>query len=62
MDSRLWEYYPIIMPLKQGQGPVPYEDCDEVIFEVWKGDLTESYGPFEFLPDAINKAMELNNQ
>lgn len=59
--SRKWFYYPIVMPLnKDGYGPATIgKDAVKIVFEVWDQACT-SYGSFDFLPDAIDKAIELN--
>ena len=60
-DVRNWYHYPIIMPLnKEGEGPATVGvDAHSVVFEVWDG-LHDTHGTFEYLEDAINKAMALN--
>ena len=61
MDVRTWPYYPIVMPLKDGQGPASYAECDQITFEVWD-HFCNSYSVFEYLPDAINEAMRLTKE
>ena len=61
MNVRTWPYYPIVMPLKEGQGPASYSECDQITFEVWD-HFCNSYGTFEYLPDAINEALRLNKE
>ena len=58
LNVRTWPYYPIIMPLKEGNGPATDAECDEITFEVWD-HFCNSFGRFEYLPDAINEAMKL---
>jgi hypothetical protein len=58
-DVRTWPYYPIEMPLKDGQGPATHADCDQITYEVWD-HFYNSYSSFEHLPDAINEAMRLS--
>lgn len=53
-------YFPIIMPLnKDGMGPCSNNEIVKIVWEVWGQDCS-SYGSYEFLPDAIDKAEELN--
>ncbi len=60
-DVRTWPYYPIVMPLKDGQGPTSDAECDTITWEVW--DLfCNSVGTFGNLPDAINDAMRRNKE
>lgn len=55
-------YFPIIMPVDaQGHGPASVEDAVKITFEVWDHYLT-SYGSYEYLLDAIEKAEELNRE
>lgn len=59
-DSRTWFYFPIVMPVnKDGQGPCELNEAAKLTWEVWDQELT-SYASFDYLPDAINKAIELN--
>ena len=63
-DVRKWSHYPIVMPLTaEGNGPASEEkgEVRKITWEVWSQDLSESHGPFEFLPDAINEAMRLSH-
>lgn len=34
-DCRTWPYYPIVMPLRDGTGPVDDSECDKITWEVW---------------------------
>lgn len=53
-------YYVIIMPInKDGQGPCDNHEIDKIKWQVWDQALT-SYGEYDFLPDAIDHAEELN--
>jgi hypothetical protein len=61
LDTRTWPYYPIIMPLKDGQGPASDEECDRITWEVWDR-FYNSVGSFDYLPDAINDAMRRNKE
>jgi hypothetical protein len=64
-DVRLWAYYPIIMPLDaDGRGPASESSGEvrKIVWEVWSQDLTETYGPFDCLPDAINEAIRLTQE
>lgn len=58
-DVRTWPYYPIILPLKDGSGPVSYSESDEVTWEVWDR-LYNTLKTFDNLYDAINHAIMLN--
>ena len=58
-NCRQWFYFPIPMPTKNGQGPVSYEECDTLTYEVWDR-LYNTHASFEHLSDAINKAIELS--
>jgi hypothetical protein len=58
-DVRNWYYYPIVIPLKNGQGPASDEECDQITWEVWDV-LLNSHGSFDNLPDAINHAIKMN--
>ena len=60
-DVQTWPYYPIEMPLKEGQGPATYAECDQITYEVWD-HFCNSHGSFEYLPDAINEAMRLSKE
>jgi ADP-ribose pyrophosphatase YjhB (NUDIX family) len=62
-NVRGWQYFPIMMPLTaKGDGPATIgHDATQIKFEVWDQAL-ETYGSFEFLPDAINEAMRLNRK
>ena len=60
-DVRTWPFFPIIMPLKNGTGPATYEECDQITYEVWDL-LFDTHGSFIYMPDAINKAMELSKR
>lgn len=53
-------YFPILMPLtKDGNGPADIHEIDKITFQVWDR-FCESYGEFDYLSDAIDKADELN--
>lgn len=41
------------------QGPCELKEAVKLTWEVWDQELL-SHASFEFLPDAINKAIELN--
>jgi hypothetical protein len=58
-DVRTWPYYPILMPLEDGQGPASDAECDKITWEVWDR-FCNSVGTFDYLPDAINDAMKRN--
>lgn len=59
-DCREWFYYPIVIPVNVlDQGPCDLKDAEKLTWEVWDQELS-SHGSFEFLPDAINRAIELN--
>ena len=60
-NVRTWPYYPITMPLKQGQGPASDEECDEITWEVWD-HFCNSHSSHDNLPDAINEAMRLTKE
>lgn len=60
-DCRTWPFKVLPMPLKEGKGPVSEEECDQITYEVWD-IFYDSYGSFEYLPDAINKCLELTHQ
>ena len=57
LEVRTWPYYPITMKLKNGQGPASDKECDKIEWEVWDR-FCNSFGSFEYLPDAINDAMK----
>jgi len=61
LNVRTWPFFPIIMPLKDGQGPATDQECDEITYEVWD-HFGGSHGSHEYLPDAINQAMELTKE
>ena len=54
-----WPFFPIIMPLLKGRGPVSAAECDEIIFEVWDQHCLSSTS-HTCLRDAIQKAMVQN--
>ena len=60
-DVRNWWHYPIQMPVNEsGEGPATVgKDAVLVKYEVWDR-LYNTHAIFDNLPDAINKAMELN--
>lgn len=57
-DVRTWPFFPIFMPLKDGFGPAPLDDCDEITWEVWDF-VCDMYESYDNLSDAINEAMRL---
>lgn len=61
-DARDWFYYPILIPLTaDDQGPAEIgHDAVKITFEVWD-QFCDKFGSFEYLPDAINEAMRLND-
>jgi hypothetical protein len=61
LDTRTWPFFPITLPLLQGEGPVSAAECDSITWEVWDRTLT-SYGSFDNLPDAINEALRLTQE
>jgi hypothetical protein len=61
LNVRTWFYYPIVMPLLEGQGPASDAECDEITWEVWDWFCT-TYASFNNLPDAINEALRLNSK
>lgn len=60
-DCRSWPYFPIVMPLLDGNGPATDEECNKITWEVWD-QLCNTYGSFDYLPDAINKAIQMNRE
>ena len=60
-DQKTWPYFPIIMPSLKGKGPVTPKECDDIAFEVWD-QMGLSVDSFEFLCDANERAMTLNNE
>ena len=62
-DVRTWFYYPIYMPLdKDGNGPETRpEKVRKETWEVWDQWIS-SYGSHDYLADAINQAIKLNNE
>lgn len=59
-DVRKWFYYPISMPLtKDNQGPAAPSEFHRMVYEVWDR-LHRTHGSYDYLPDAIEKAIELN--
>ena len=61
LSVRTWPFYPIVMPLKEGQGPATDQECDEITYEVWD-HFCASHGSHKYLPDAINQAMALTKE
>ena len=61
-DCRTWFYFPVPMPVNScGHGPASIEEATSMTYEVW--DMWyNAYASFEYLPDAINMAMKLNNR
>ena len=62
-DCRTWFYFAIYMPLnKNGEGPETRPDrVRKETWEVWD-QRTSSYGSHNYLADAINQVIELNNE
>lgn len=62
-NTRTWWFFPLEMPVtKEGKGPATVgEDATSILYEVWDQNLN-TYDTFQYLPDAINKAMELNKK
>jgi len=58
-DVNTWPYYPIVIPLKDGEGPVSDAECDTITWEVWDRYFMD-YGSYTNLTDAINRAMKMN--
>lgn len=57
-----WYYYPVPMPIdEEGNGPCYYRDMYKMMYEVWDR-LHNTYGSFEYLPDAIDLAIKLNKE
>jgi hypothetical protein len=54
-----WPFFPIVVPLKGGDGPATDEECDEITWEVWD-HYCESYGSFKYLHEAVDLAMTMN--
>ena len=62
-DCRDWFWYVVPMPLdKKGRGPVTESECCKIIYQVWNKLYLSYEQDFEYLPDAINKALELNKE
>lgn len=59
-DCNTWFYFPIIMPLVNGKGPATDKECDQITFEVWDR-FCGTCGVFDYLSDAVNHAIKLNN-
>lgn len=61
LDSRRWFYFVVPMPLtKSGFGPAEIgRDADLIRYEVWD-QFCNSYGQYEYIPDAVNEAIKLN--
>lgn len=59
--SQTWPFYPIVMPLLNGQGPASDEECDEITWEVWDRFL-DTFGSYKTLPEALNVALTLNTK
>jgi hypothetical protein len=60
-DVRERFYFTIVMPLKDGQGPVSDEECDEIVWEVWDQELT-THSFHKYLCDAIQHTEKLNKE
>ena len=60
---REWYFFPIVMPLNaEGQGPArDGEIVSTITWEVWNQDL-ESLSSHEFLADAVDEAIRLNEE
>lgn len=57
-----WRYKVIPMPLDaERQGPVGMTECTEMRYEVWD-DVCDRHYASEFLADAIQEAVRLNNE
>lgn len=58
-DCRQWQHYVTPMPVNaEGNGPATIgEDAVKIEYEVWEADLCTTIGSYEFLPDAINRAI-----
>jgi len=55
-------YYVIVMPLDEdGNGPASDQECHKITWEVWD-QVCETYGSFDYLPDAIDHAEKLNEE
>ena len=62
-NSREWLYFPIVMPLTaDGNGPARVgKDAAKLTWEVWD-IFCETYGSFDYLLDAIDLAIRLNQE
>lgn len=59
-DCRKRWYFVISVPYNaDGQGPVSYSECNVVRYEVWD-QCCDTFGSFDYLPDAINYCEDLN--
>lgn len=61
LNVRTWPYFPVVMPLKAGKGPVKDANCDEITWEIWD-QFCDSVASYKYLPDAINHALRLNKR
>lgn len=60
-NPRLRMYFPIIMPLDEnGDGPCEIQRAAKITFEVWDSYLV-SFGSYDFLLDAVERAELLNH-
>ena len=59
MSLRMWQYYPIEMPVtKEGLGPATVGvDAVSIEYEVWRATDLSSIGSYKNLPDAITGAL-----
>jgi len=60
-DPKTWPFFPIIIPTKEGRGPVSDEECDKIGWEVWDQFCLASQS-FNNLPEAISFAMKMNKK
>ena len=61
VDTRRWYWYVIPMPVNsEGKGPVSVKESVAIWYQVWNQRYETSGFDYEYLPDAINKAIELN--
>lgn len=63
-DVRARWYFPIIMPLDaSGQGPASVENGEarKITWEVWD-QVCDTFGSFDCMSDAIQKAEDLNRE
>lgn len=62
-NCREWPFFPIEMPVNvKGDGPATVGvDAVKMTYEVWDWSFN-THGSFDFLPDAINLAIELSTK